>query len=174
MSPSPLFLSQNNSNLPRNQNISQSNLDSEQDFAFKNDKEEELMASFPCSSSSSSILPVKKEEIGVVIEPPGGGDDDDDDDQNGGYSTPSSLESRIPAVVNCPPAPKKPYKVCRRKVAKHCSNSQRIDFLEGLGLVVFEEVRCHRRRRRRHRVRGRLPITNASEAGKLELGFTGF
>ncbi|KAH0468614.1 hypothetical protein IEQ34_001846 [Dendrobium chrysotoxum] len=164
MSPSPLFLCQNNSNHTRNQNISQSNLDSEQDFAFKNNKEEELMASFPCSSSSSSNLLVKKEELGVVIEPPGG---DDDDDQNGGYRTPSSLESRIPEMVHCPPAPKKPYKVCRRKVVKHCSNSQRIDFLEGLGLVVFEEVRCHRRRwRRRHRVRGRLPITNATEAGK--------
>ncbi|GMJ08464.1 hypothetical protein HRI_004515600 [Hibiscus trionum] len=36
------------------------------------------------------------------------GDDDDDDDDDDGFKTPTSLDHKIPAMEQCPPAPRKP------------------------------------------------------------------
>ncbi|XP_020585503.1 uncharacterized protein LOC110028114 [Phalaenopsis equestris] len=159
MSPSPLFLRQNNANLPKNQHISQSSLETQQDFSVKNGKEANLMASLSCSSSSSSNLLGEEQEAVAAMAA-------DDDDKKGGYCTPSSPESRIPAAVHCPPAPKKP-KVCRRRVVRRYAEGQKVTFFEGLSLVVFEEISCCRRRRRSRSVRGRLAIAaSAAETGK--------
>ncbi|KAK8918804.1 hypothetical protein KSP39_PZI021764 [Platanthera zijinensis] len=71
-----------------------------------------------------------------------------DADQNGGYCTPASPDSRIPAMVQCPPPPKKPMS-CRRRLMRLCCEGRRFELVEGLGLVVFMERRCLRRKRRR-------------------------
>jgi len=42
-------------------------------------------------------------------------DDDDDDDDDDGYHTPTSPRHRIPAVLECPPAPRKHRQQQRRK-----------------------------------------------------------
>ncbi|KAG0477467.1 hypothetical protein HPP92_013900 [Vanilla planifolia] len=119
------------------------------------------MTSSPCSSSSASNLLVKEEE--EAMEVGGGVMEVGDVDQNGGYCTPASPESRIPAVVKCPPAPRK-LNMRRRREAWICSGGRRFEFMEGLGLVVFKEVRCLGRRRTKTK-RGKLALK--SEVGKL-------
>ncbi|KAK8953591.1 hypothetical protein KSP40_PGU006236 [Platanthera guangdongensis] len=124
------------------QHVTQSSLGYKQDFVGEDKMEEkELMASSStCSSSSSSnLLAGKAEEMMMEAI---------DADQNGGYCTPASPDSRIPAMVQCPPPPKKPMS-CRRRLMRLCSEGRRFEFVEGLGLVVFMERRCLRRKGRR-------------------------
>ncbi|KAG0469264.1 hypothetical protein HPP92_018592 [Vanilla planifolia] len=64
---------------------------------------------FPSSPFSSSLSGEKqnREELLVAIE--------SRDDEEEGYQTPTSPIHRIPAIINCPPTPKKPADTSRTR-----------------------------------------------------------
>ncbi|KAL5973301.1 hypothetical protein ACLOJK_029951 [Asimina triloba] len=85
-------------------------------------EEEETCQAEDDSEEHGQAVTTESKEHGIVIE---------EEEIYDGYQTPTSSEQRIPAIPQCPPAPKKPRSMpLKRRKARCCGRSILIDVHE--------------------------------------------